>query len=183
MLCKHKQNGDIEYAPVYFNSATKTVINSDKYDLEKSFQEILYRIDNWINEGSGCIIESIGAQYVNISVYSPLIGSTYIELPDKLKNPMKGLINVKNNGNKCFLWCHIRHLNPLKIHPERITKVDKKLFMILIMRGLNFLFQKRIIAELKNKIIFALMYSVMKIIRLILLIYQIKSLIILWICH
>ena len=53
LLCKHKQNGDIEYAPVYFNSATKTIINSDKYDLDKSFQEILYRIDNWINEGSG----------------------------------------------------------------------------------------------------------------------------------
>ena len=80
LLSKHKINVDIEYAPVYFNSATKTVINSDKYDPDKSFQEILYRIDNWINEGSGWIIESIEAQYVNISIYSsPLIGSTYIE--------------------------------------------------------------------------------------------------------
>ena len=43
-----QKNGDIEYNPVYFNSATKTVINSDKYDLDKSFQEILYRIHNWI---------------------------------------------------------------------------------------------------------------------------------------
>ena len=68
-----------------FYSATKTVINSDKYDLDKSFQEILYRIDNCINEGSGCIIESVEAEYVNISVSSALIGSTYIELPDKLK--------------------------------------------------------------------------------------------------
>ena len=90
-------------SPVYFNSATKTVIDSDKYDLDKSFQKILYRRDNWIHEGSGWIIESIEAQYVNISMYSPLIGSTYTELPDKLKNPMKGLINIKNNDNKCFL--------------------------------------------------------------------------------
>ena len=29
-LSKHKENGDIEFAPVYFNSAIKTVINSDK---------------------------------------------------------------------------------------------------------------------------------------------------------
>ena len=85
LLCKHKKNGDIEYAPVYFNSATKTGINSDKYDLDKSFQEILYRIDNWINEGSVWIIESINGEYENISVYSPLIGSTYIELPNGLK--------------------------------------------------------------------------------------------------
>ena len=125
LLSKHKINGDIEYAPVYFNSATKTVINSDKYILDKSFQEILYRIDNWNNEGSGWIIESIEAQYVNISVYSPLSESTYIELPNKLKNPMKGLIKDKNNDNKCFLWCHIRHLNLVKTHPERIAKEDQ----------------------------------------------------------
>ena len=49
LLCKHKENEYIAYAPVYFNSATKTVINSDKYGLDKSFQEVLYRIDNWIN--------------------------------------------------------------------------------------------------------------------------------------
>ena len=90
MLCKHKQNGDVDYAPVYFNSVTKTVVNSDKHDLDKSFQEILYKIDNCNNERSGWIIESIETQYVNISLYSPLIGSTYVELPDKLKNPIKG---------------------------------------------------------------------------------------------
>ena len=123
LLCKHKQNGDIEYAPVYFNSATKTVINSDKFDFDKSFQEILYRIDNWINEGSGWITASIEAQYVNISTYSPLIGSTYIELPNGLKNSM---INIKNNDSKYFLWCHMRHLNLFKRDHERITKVDKK---------------------------------------------------------
>ena len=117
LLYKHKINGDIEYSPVYFNSATKTVINSEKYGLDKSFQEILYRIDNCINEGSGWIIESIDGEYVNISVYSPLMGSTYTELPNGLKNRMKGLINIKNNDNKFFLWCHIRHLNLLKRHP------------------------------------------------------------------
>ena len=57
---------------------------------------------------------------MNISIYSLLIGSTCIELPDKLKNPMKGLSSIS------FLWSHIRHLNPLKIHPERIKKVEKK---------------------------------------------------------
>ena len=107
LLCKHKQSGDIEYPPVYFNSPAKTVINSDQYDLEKSFQEILSRIDTLINEESGWITESIAAENINISSYSPLIRSTYIELLDGLKNSMKGLINIKNNDNKCFLWCHI----------------------------------------------------------------------------
>ena len=103
LLCKYKGNEDIEFAPIYFNSATKAVINFDKYGFDRSFQEILYRIDKWINQGSGWIIESIQSQYVNISIYSLLSGSTCIELPVKLKNTMKGLINIKNNDNKYFL--------------------------------------------------------------------------------
>ena len=65
MLSKHKRNGGIEFAPVYYNSTSKTVINLE-YDLDKYFQEILYRIDNWINEGSGWVIELVEAKYVNI---------------------------------------------------------------------------------------------------------------------
>ena len=39
----------------------------------------------------------------------------------------KGLINIKNNIQKFFLWCHVRHINSVKIHPQRITQKDKKL--------------------------------------------------------
>ena len=47
-LKKCKPNGEIEFTSVYFNSTTKTVINH-KLSFDKSFQEIMYRIDNWIN--------------------------------------------------------------------------------------------------------------------------------------
>ena len=40
-------------------------------------------------------------------------------------------MNIKNNDQKRFLWCHIKHLNALKIHPERITKQDKELINTL----------------------------------------------------
>ena len=86
LLSKEKKNEDIEYSPVYFNSANKTLIHSE-YNLDKIFQEVLYRIDNWINEGPGWIIESINGEYVNISMYySSLVGSTFVKLPDKLIN-------------------------------------------------------------------------------------------------
>ena len=45
----------------------------------------------------------------------------------ELKHPKKVLINIKNNDQKCFLWCHVRHINPLKEHPERTTKIDRKI--------------------------------------------------------
>ena len=40
LLSKIKTDGSIEYRPVYFNSRTKTVVNSDQFDLDQSFQEI-----------------------------------------------------------------------------------------------------------------------------------------------
>ena len=98
-----------------------------RFRLENSFQEILHVNDNWINEKSGWIVESIESQYINISTYRPLSGSSYVKLPVELRSPEKGLINIKNKDQKCFLWCHVRHINPLKEHPERITKIDKKI--------------------------------------------------------
>ena len=88
MLKKCKPNGEIEFRPVYFNLTTKTVINH-RFSLENTFQEILYGIDNWINERSGWIVEFIKSQYINISTYRPLSGSSYIKLPAALRSPKK----------------------------------------------------------------------------------------------
>ena len=76
LLRKHKVNGNIEYALAYFNSTTTKVINL-VYMLYKSFQEILYRIDNRINEWSDWLVQSANAEYVKISVYSPLPGRVH----------------------------------------------------------------------------------------------------------
>ena len=90
------------------------------------------------------------------------MGSTYIELPNELKNPMKGLINMKDNDNKCFLLCHIRHLNLVKRYPERITKEDKNMINDLVYEGIKFPVSEMIIAELKDNAIFVLMCFVTK---------------------
>ena len=77
-------------------------------------------IDAWINNGSCWVIQSTESQYINITTYIPLAGSSYIDMPIELKHSKKGLINIKNNDQKCFLWCHVRHINPSKEHPGRI---------------------------------------------------------------
>ena len=74
-------------------------------------------VDVWINKGSGWIVESIESQYINISTYRLLSGSSYINLLVELRSPEKGLINIKNNDKKCLLWCHDRHINPSKEYP------------------------------------------------------------------
>ena len=71
-------------------------------------------------------------------MYRLLVGSTFVKLSEKSKNSKKGLINIKNNDNKCFLWCHIRHLDLMSKNPQRITKEDKKFFIRLNYEGIEF---------------------------------------------
>ena len=154
LLSKRKYSGEIEYSPVNFNSLTKTVINFDKLSFDQSFQEIIYRLDNWISHGSGWIVEEIYSQYLNISSYLPLSGRTYIKLPKELDDPMKGLINIKNDDNKCFLWCHIRHLNCIDKNLGRITKKDRETAKKLNYSGVDFPVSKKDYSKIEvfNKI-------------------------------
>ena len=71
------------------------------------------------------------------------------------------MINIKNNDNRCFLWCHVRHLNLIKKHPERINKEDKKLSNNLNYEGIEFPISKKDYCKIekqnmKNKKIFVL---------------------------
>ena len=90
-------------------------------------------IEEWVSEGSGWAINHIDSHYINVTLYKPLNGSSYMELPTELRNPKKGLINIKNKDDECFRWCHIRHLNPQTEHPEGIKKEDKR-----SIEGLNY---------------------------------------------
>ena len=58
LLKKYKPNGEVEFAPVYFNSVTKLVI-IHRFKLEESFQEILYMIDAWIITGLAGLLNQV----------------------------------------------------------------------------------------------------------------------------
>ena len=79
---------------------------------------------------------------------------SYRKLPVGLRNSKKRLINIKDNDEKCFLLCHIRHLNQLKIHPERITQNDKKLIDTLDYEEIEYPVSKKDFnkIEVKNNI-------------------------------
>ena len=122
-------NGVTVHKTAYFNSPAQTIINNTEIDksLEVSKQGILNKIAVWISEGSGWTVESVENHYLNVVKYEPMKGSSYIRLPTELRNSAKGLINMKNEDNECFRWCHIRHLNPQDKYPQRIKKSDKAL--------------------------------------------------------
>ena len=156
---------------------------NQRFRLESYFQEVLYKINVWINKGSGRHVESIESQYIKISTYRPLSGSSYIDLPVELRSPRKGLINIKNKDQKCFLWCHVRHNIPSKEHPEIIKKkLTKKLLKNLIIMELSFRCKKKALARLKWKRNYAFRCLVMRISWFFQFMFQIKNLNTQWIC-
>ena len=56
-----------------------------------------------------------------------------------------------NQHQKCFLWCHVRHLNPVKIHPERIRQTDKELANNLDYDGIEFSVQEQKFSKIETK--------------------------------
>ena len=84
------------------------------------------------------VVDRIDSHYLNVTLYKPLNGSSYIELPTELRNPKKGLINIKNKDTECFRWCHIRHSNPQEKDPQRIKKEDKKMINEMNYEGIEF---------------------------------------------
>ena len=127
------------YKTAFFNGKAKTITKVDDIEpkLNMSRQEILSVIDKWVSEGLGRVIDRIDSHYLNVTLYKPLNGSSYIELPTELWNSKKGLINMKNKDEECFRWLHIRHLNPQIKYPERIKKDDKKMINELNYDGIQ----------------------------------------------
>ena len=106
-------------------------------------------IDAWINNGSGWNVESIESQYINISTYRPLSGSSYIDLPVELKNPRKVLINIKTKIKNVFYGVMLDILILQKNIQKEFKKLTKKLLKNLTMMKLSFPCKKKILAKLE----------------------------------
>ena len=136
-----KQKGDelIEEKP-YFITKKQTLTNEVEITnfLETTQQQIVNKIEQWISKGSAWIIKSVDGHFINVVRYRPLRGSSYIPLPKELQHPAKGIINIKNNDDECFRWCHIRHLLPQNKNPQRIKECDKKYVEKLDYSGIEF---------------------------------------------
>ena len=107
----------------YFHSELKIILENT--DVEEIFEEMVAEIETAIQktenaEGSGWVLESIIDIKLYTAEWNPLNAGSYMELPTYLKN--KKIINMKNQDDKCFLWCVLRALNPKDNHPKRVDK-------------------------------------------------------------
>ena len=141
LITFEKQKGDeLIEKTAYFNGKVQTIINDTEIaeSLQITQNQIINKIQQWISEGSAWLIQSVDGHFINVVKYQPLKGSSYIPLPKELENSAKGIINIKNNDDECFRWCHIRYLNPQKKDPQRVKECDKKYVKDLDYSGIEF---------------------------------------------
>ena len=95
-----------------------------KYDIDKMYED-LDKV-NFIQSGNSITyIHNMGCD-IKISECELLRGASFEKVP-KIFYDSKIINIIKNQDKKCFLYCYIRkHLNPVKKHGERVSKIDKE---------------------------------------------------------
>ena len=69
----------------------------------------------------------------------------------------------QNSDQKCFLWCRGRHINPVKIHPGRITLKHTALLNDLDYSKIKFPVSKEDFSKIETKNKICINFFVMKI--------------------
>lgn len=104
--------------------ATKNICVHQSYSfddlLDKISEIICKKIDEFQEKGSGWSILDILYLEININKYTPLKGSCYLKLPNKI-NAKHACVNIKNNDEYCFAWTIMAALHPAKKNGCRVS--------------------------------------------------------------
>ena len=122
----------------YFKSGTYNNLVSTDLDklTNKRINKIIEELEVYQKNGSGWYFNEVIQLEITTVEYNPTKGSSYIPLPDWIKNE-KAIVNIKNKDEKCFLWCILRYLHPLNRDEERLTDLKKYEFS-LNTKGISF---------------------------------------------
>ena len=92
-----------------------------------------------VDLGSDCIDIGIEFEKMNVVKIQNVFANGYIELPVRISNT-KSCINIKNQDDKCFLYCHLLHehyrlcggkiQNAERLHGEKAFIHDNKMIKL-----------------------------------------------------
>ncbi|CAH1101901.1 unnamed protein product [Psylliodes chrysocephalus] len=129
--------------PIY----TNTKIN-EWFD-EKVIKPILIDLEEFQERDSGWALKKVENLVVNISKYSPLRVSSYIQLPPQIAKK-HACINVKNYDQACFAWAVTSALHPAKNHQQMVSSYPHY-SSILKLKGIHFPMTERQIPNFEKQ--------------------------------
>ena len=147
---KGKSKTTYEHDNAYFQSQTH--INLEKTEvkvfLKEMIIEILGNLIIYQKKGSGWYFKEVKRLEIHIVEYKPMRGGSYIPLPEFIMKK-KSIINIQNKDDKCFLWCVLRCLHPVKKNASRINDF-KKYENDLNFKGIDFPVKVKDITKFEN---------------------------------
>ncbi|XP_060863596.1 uncharacterized protein LOC132940166 [Metopolophium dirhodum] len=110
-------------------SAKEMFIDTDiEAKINQDFVNLLLEEEMYTSKGSGFTLQSIDGLLLGVYSYFPMGGSSYITLPEDIKNK-KAIINPQNSDQQCFKWAIIaRHVsgNAKNQVAENYTSLEDK---------------------------------------------------------
>ena len=122
-LYREDNEGNVVTIEPYFRSVTyRTLTPTELTDhhLNEAYQKVMAGLEKFIHESSGWIVKSVKYLQVHTVDYTSLAASSFIELPTTLKRS-KSILNIKNEENRCFIYCILAKLFPHVSNPHRAS--------------------------------------------------------------
>ena len=96
---------------------TKPATITAPHQIEESIDESRVILEKIIEEfasmDSGWQLISVNKMILKTATYNPLGGSSFLPMLPKIQRT-KAVLNIQNFDDKCFLWCVIAHIHPLR---------------------------------------------------------------------
>lgn len=109
---------------VYEASSIETLV-------DESFKKLLAEEETYSSRGSGFTLQSIDGLLLGIYKYTPMSGSSYIELPKSIADK-RAIINPKNIDQQCFKWAilakHVTVQNKFRVDKNYTDHEDRYSF-------------------------------------------------------
>ena len=128
----------LEEYEAFFSTSNYKNLKSTNIEklLKKGFGKILKDVEEFNLNSSNWVFKEVLRLEVHSVEYNPIKGSSYIDLPQWIKNK-QAIINIKNRDDKCFIWSILRYLYPKEKDAQYLKDLRKYEFS-LNTKGLTF---------------------------------------------
>ena len=127
-LIKNKEFKEEQITDKLIEDSKKDYFDNTQEEIDTNYREESYCDKPQTNSGgTSTKLYEYGVTY-KLTEYTPISGGSEFNKIPELFITKRSLIVLKNNDNKCFLYCYIREfLNPITKNRFRITREDKEL--------------------------------------------------------
>lgn len=121
-MIRTREEGEELIVP-HFRSRTFIYLNlsDEEHHLNTAFQQMQNALEEFIHRGSDWRVYVVIGLEVSMVPYIPLSAGKYTTLPKQIQH-LKGIVNMQNDDEKCFLWCILAALHPKGKNPQRIQQ-------------------------------------------------------------